>query len=168
MRVDRSHCDASVDKDVNGATKILDDDLEKGATSYTNPDKITVPDGGEVTAVFYLQHNQFVTIMGVPKGSDYEVSEDDYSSEGYTKISAETEPFTIKTGTAENDKVEFKDKLKDEIGDADAYTGFTNDKHGTIPTGVILSVAGLLIVGIFSIIGFVFFGIRSKRRYEED
>ena len=45
---------------------------------------------------------------------------------------------------------------------------YTNTKTGTIPTGVILSVAGLLVVGIFAVIGFVFFGLRSKRRYDED
>ncbi len=49
-----------------------------------------------------------------------------------------------------------------------ADAGFTNTREGVIPTGVILSVAGLLVVGIIAVIGFVFFGIRSKRRYDED
>ena len=45
---------------------------------------------------------------------------------------------------------------------------FTNDKHGTIPTGVLLSATGLIVVGLIVVVGVVFFGIRSKKRYEED
>ena len=41
---------------------------------------------------------------------------------------------------------------------------------GYIPanTGVILKATGLIVVGLIVIIGVVFFGVRSKRRYEED
>ena len=50
----------------------------------------------------------------------------------------------------------------------DTTLAYTNTKDGVIPTGIILSVAGLLVVGLIAVIGFVFFGIRSKRRYDED
>ena len=54
------------------------------------------------------------------------------------------------------------------VGTKDITITYTNDKDGTIPTGVIVSVAGLLVVGVIAIIGFVFFGTRSRSRYEED
>ena len=67
------------------------------------------------------------------------------------------------------DSITFSDAKTGTIVDGtNVKVGFINDKDGTIPTGVILSVAGLLVVGIIAVIGFVFFGIRSKRRYEED
>lgn len=144
----------------NGATVINPDD----GTSYTNPsmtDGLTTDENGAVTKVFYLQGDQYVNLMGISEGAHYVVSEDDYSTDGYTTAEASDEDFEIGTLT-------FDDDVEGDIGSTGIYTGFTNTKDGTIPTGIIISVAGLLIVGIIAVIGFVFFGVRSKRRYEED
>ena len=48
------------------------------------------------------------------------------------------------------------------------YTGFTNDRSGVIPTGVILSVAPWAIAGVVILAGVVFFAIRSRKKYEEE
>ena len=45
---------------------------------------------------------------------------------------------------------------------------FTNTKQGVIPTGIILSAAGLIVVAILVVAGVVFFGVRSRRKYEEE
>ena len=144
--------------DVNGAT-VIDE------TSYTNPAVVNTAADGSVTVVYYLQGGQYVELKGIPKTATYEVTEADYSADGYVTEDAVTKNFTITDGS---NTITFDDATSGTINADDIQTGFTNTKDGTIPTGVILSVAGLLIVGIIAVIGFVFFGIRSKRRYDED
>lgn len=165
LHVDRDNCTEIIDSNVNGATDILTSDLAEGETSYTNPSIITIGADGTATAVIYLQGNQYVNIMGLPKNATYEVAEDSYAADGYTTVAADTTNFTIGSG---DDAITFKDALSGTVGENDIKTGCTNTKQGAIPTGVILSAAGLIIVGLFVVAGVIFFAIRSKRRYEED
>ena len=52
--------------------------------------------------------------------------------------------------------------------DANVYTGFTNERNGIVPTGVLLTVApfaiGLLLFGALAI----FFIARKKKKAEEE
>lgn len=129
-----------------------------GGTIAANAEKTnpTVVTGAQLKSddgvKFYLQHGQSVVVRGLPLNASYTVTEnaEDYSSA--TK-SGDTNSGVIGTVAGAN-------KM--------AVAGFTNTRAGVIPTGVILSVAGLLVVGIIAVIGFVFFGIRSKKRYDED
>jgi hypothetical protein len=148
----------SLDSTVNGAT-VIDE------TTYTNPAVVNTAADGKVTVVYYLQGGQYVELKGIAKGAEYTVAEADYSTDGYVATAASADDFDITDGS---DTITFDDAPSGTIATADIQTGFTNTKQGTIPTGVILSVAGLLVVGIIAVIGFVFFGIRSKRRYDED
>ena len=117
----------------------------------TNPTSVT---GAQLKAgvKFYLQHGQSVVIRGLAPNADYTVTEnsEDYKSDVKT---GDTNSGVIGTVAGDN-------KM--------ATAGFTNTRDGVIPTGIIISVAGLLVVGIIAVIGFVFFGIRSKKRYDED
>ena len=55
------------------------------------------------------------------------------------------------------------------INDADVRTGFINTKQGTIPTGVLLSVAAPACIGVIVLGGIIFLLVRGrKRRTEED
>lgn len=149
----------SIANDNNDATNDGNADATSGTNSatiaanagQTNPTSVT---GAELKAGvhFYLQHGQSVVIRGLAPNAGYTVTEnaEDYSA---AVKSGCTNSGTIGT-VAGNNKV--------------AEAGFTNTRTGVIPTGIILSVAGLLIVGIIAVIGFVFFGIRSKKRYDED
>ena len=129
-----------------------------GGTIAANAEKTnpTVVTGAQLKSddgvKFYLQHGQSVVVRGLPLNASYTVTEnaEDYSSAPKT---GDTNSGVIATVAGEN-------KM--------AVAGFTNTRNGVIPTGVILSVAGLLVVGIIAVIGFVFFGIRSKKRYDED
>lgn len=150
-----------IEKNVNGATT----DLPTGG--YTNPPTITVGADGTVSVDYYLQGDQYIQLQGVPTGATYTVSEatETYVKDGYVCDDTVTKSFTMDGLTG----VTFDDKLSDTVAAGTDYaTGYTNTKDGTIPTGIIISVAGLLIVGIIAVIGFVFFGVHSKRRYEED
>ncbi|MBO6165759.1 MAG: hypothetical protein J6O17_05220 [Eubacterium sp.] len=135
---------------------------KNAATVYstmTNPSTVSgqdLLDGQE----FYLQHGQSIIIQGIAPNATYKVEEDaeDYSSAVMDgKVNETATGKTIKDVANANT-----------ANTKQAEAGFTNTRAGVIPTGVILSVAGLLVVGIIAVIGFVFFGIRSKKRYDED
>ena len=96
----------------------------------------------------------------------YEITEDeeDYtSSEG---ISAEDSPFNI-DGVSGNDALTGKTSDTITTDGSVIYTGFTNTRRGVVPTGVLLSIAGLVVAAIFIVAGVIFFGIRSRRKFEE-
>ena len=65
--------------------------------------------------------------------------------------------------TADNYVTVSDTKLKN-----DAYETFTNDKTGTIPTGILLSVAAPAGVGIVVIGGIAYLLIKNKRREAEE
>lgn len=111
---------------VGSGTKYSDDEM----ASANGVDSLTfnVLSGGKV---FYLKHGQSLTITGIPKGVSYTVTED---NEGYTKTA---------TGDSSTNM------------EADATAAFTNNKTGTVPTGVVMSLipgAMLLVAGAAGII----------------
>jgi len=107
---------------------------------------------------FYLQNGQYITLLGLPKGSTYTVTED---AEEYTSVAADTTNFTLGTIT-------FDDATTGTIATSDIETGFTNTKNGTIPTGILLSVAAPAGVGIVVIGGIAYLLIKNKRRKAEE
>ena len=157
---------------VNGATTIVDTDIPTGETGYTNPATITTDANGAATVVFYLQGNQYVKLMGLPENAGYTVTEDSYVTDGYvttaTKPAAGTDPAVSFTITDGNDTFTFINATTGTIGTDDVLTGYINTKQGTIPTGVILSVAPWAIAGVVILAGVVFFAIRSRKKYEEE
>lgn len=131
------------------------------ATKYatmSNPNSFTTDGDGGATVNFYLKDGQYIKIPGLPEGYGYTLTEDaeDYAS------SATISAANGKSGTAYSDPVTGSDVA------ADIKTGFTNDRTGIIPTGVLLTVApfaiGLLLFGALA----VFFIARKKRREGED
>ena len=107
-----------------------------------------VIDDDEKTYDFYLQNGQYITLEGLPKGATYTVSED---AEEYTAADG----ATFGTGTSAN-------------AFTDNKTGFTNTKDGTIPTGVILSIAGPAVLGIAVVGGIVYMTLKRKKEEEQD
>ena len=117
------------------------------ATTYTtmnNPSVITTGDNGVVHGVFYLRDGQYVKIKGLPEGYNYELSE---LAEGYS--SSDGIAATNNSGGEA-----YTDAVKDTTGtttNKDIKTGYTNERTGVIPTGVIIAVApfaaGLVIFG---------------------
>lgn len=117
--VDLSNADESISANPNAATKGITEAVRQ-------PAELTVGTDGTVEQVYYLQHDQYITIKGLAKGTDYKVEEDpeDYKSD--------------KTGN----------KVEGAIASADVTETFTNTRDGVVPTGVALSLLpgmGLLI-----------------------
>ena len=139
----------------NDATIYSDSELVEN-----NKDYLT---GAQLEAGYdiYLQHGDTISIAGLPIGCKYTITEanEEYSvSTVTTRDAAPT--TTVASGTS--------NVVKESNFTENTTVAYTNEKTGAIPTGVILSVAGLLVVGVVAIIGFVFFGVHSRRRYEED
>lgn len=127
--VDLSKADASSGS--NSATK-------EEYRNKTNPVKITVDANGKATAEFYLQHGQEITIQGVSKDTKY-------------KITADGEDYTLTEKGVEG----YTDETSGTIGSNDVKTSYTASRTGTIPTGVMMTVAPFAIIAVIGILGAV-------------
>lgn len=132
----------------------------------SNPTSITVGTGGTSSTDFYLQHGQSIVIKGIADGTSYTITEvqEDYTPSvtlsGDT-MTGDNEQTNITTGENIN-------SISDTALKNDTNVAFSNNRSGTIPTGIILSVAPTAIIGLIVIGGIVFLIIRNKKRkYEE-
>ncbi len=149
------------------------------STTHVNKDNSTKQNlsigTGEtsVTASFWLQGRQSVTINGIADGTTYSIVEIGatenpsdtavvLNNEGYSTSGVITEgsatsdgSFTNNTRTATDSTTGIK---------ADTTVAYTNTKNGTVPTGVLLSYTPAAVVGIIVIAGIIF--LVRKRRAE--
>lgn len=126
------------------------------ATKYdtmTNPSSFTTDGDGKATVTFYLKDGQYIKIPGLPDGYGYALTEDaeDYAS------SATISATNGKSGVA------YSDPATGSSVAADIKTGYTNDRTGIIPTGVLLTIAPFAI-GILLFGALIIFFIAKRRR----
>ena len=126
------------------------------ATSYssmTNPASFATNGTGDATITFYLKDGQYITIPGLPDGYGYTLTEtaEDYAS------SATISAANGKGGVA------YSDPATGSNVSANIKTGFTNDRTGLIPTGVLLTIAPFAI-GILLFGAIIIFFIAKRRR----
>ena len=164
--VDGNYNRSLIEEDVNGATT----DIPEGG--YQNPATFETGTDGTSTQVFFLQGDQYIRLMGLPEDTGYTVTEADYKADGYvstaTAPAADPDPaVTFDIVVDAQTTLTFNAATTGTIEDEDIFTGYKNEKDGSIPTGVILSVAPWVVAGIVILAGVVFFAIRSKRKYEE-
>lgn len=150
-------------------------------STHDNPDTITTagatstdPAPGTATAVFWLRNGQSIKIQGLAAGTNYTITEastGDLSldNEGYkTDIVQYTDAALTtedKTGTTLNYTVtDASRQIASASNDTDKYVAYTNNKNGTVPTGVLLSYTPAAVVGIIVIAGIIF--LVRKRRAE--
>ena len=128
-----------------------------------NPTSVTVGDDGTVTETFYLQNGQSIKILGLAEGTAYEIEETPEDYVASAVITGDTER------TADNSDVALLDnKVFDTELTEDTTVAFTNDRQGAIPTGVILSVAAPVAIGVAVLGGIVFLFVRNKKRDTEE
>ena len=127
------------------------------ATSYssmTNPASFTTNDTGDATITFYLKDGQYIKIPGLPDGYGYTLTE---TAEDYTS-SATISAANGKGGNA------YLDATSGSNVSTNIMTGYTNDRTGIIPTGVIMTIAPFAIgICVFGAI-IIFIICRRKRR----
>ncbi len=134
-------------------------------STHTNAATITTDADGAASAIFWIQGGQSITIKGLTSGTKYTVSENGttMTNEGYTTSIVRT------IGTDAEAAIDATTISSATTGITDnTALAFTNTKEGVIPTGIILSAAGLLVVAVIVVAGIVFFGVRSRRKYEEE
>ena len=123
---------------------------------HENPTSLVVGEGEtQATGTFWLQNGQNVIITGIGSGTAYSVTEgfDTNSKLGYT-VSA----------TVNNTAQTLTDNGLSGTITADTAVAFNNERSGVIPTGVLLTMAPVIAVGLVVIAGVVFFAVRSAKR----
>ena len=140
-----------------GANTVLPVDLSNAVVSferavYTNPTSLQCVDG-KVTGTFYLQHGNSIIINGLPNGAKFTVTE---NAEDYTAAA------TITVGSGEPASYAGTEQTMGE----DAVTiAFVNSKSGTVPTGILLTVAPFAGMMLLGAAGIVF--LSAKKRKED-
>ncbi len=121
----------------------------------TNAATITTDATGGATVHYYLKDGQYVKVKGLPQAATYTLTEnnEDYvQTPGITTaVSGKTQAYAAPASTATA------------IGPNDVYVGFTNEKQGVIPTGVLLTIAPFAI-GILLFGALIIFFIAKRRR----
>lgn len=143
--------DPEIEANPNSATTVITENV-------TQPAQLTADDFGKAEAVFYLRHGQSIVIRGLAEGTKYTVAEnkEDYTP-AYTTDDAD-DKTAQKLDTAQN---------AEGIGQDVAIT-FTNERKGTIPTGIFLAVGAPVAVGLVTAGAIVFLSIRSRKRDDEE
>jgi len=166
LSVDVSNADASVPAaaNLNKATKAT----YAGATNTTT---INLTANTEVSTDFYLQHGQYIVVNGLPVGTTYALTED---AEDYTSTAGIAKAVSAINwdGAAGNDAlsdavtgtIALDDNDSSTTGDGDIHTGFTNDKQGVIPTGVLVTMTPVIVIAVIVVAGIAFFVVRSAKR----
>lgn len=151
----------------NASPSVGDNDATVYASGTDNPTSMTADTDGKAAATVYLQNDEYVIIRGLTADSSYKVTEE---AEDYTSTDSETTAFTIGS-------VSFNSKTVDKITDTDndgtisdeVYAaGFTNNRAGVVPTGIITKIAPIAIVGVIAAAGIVILVIRNTKRKAEE
>lgn len=118
---------------------------------------------GNIQATFYIRHGQSVKLMGLPKNAKYTVTE---TQEDYTPSVSVTEATGGDAAAVTNNNG-IADQSTGITGDTTA--AFTNTRAGTIPTGLISTVAvsaGIVLLGAAGVIGGSVY-LKKKKSEEE-
>ena len=133
------------------------------ATAYnnatTNPTTITVTNGTG-TATIWLKDGEKVTILGLPLGTGYSITE---TATGYDIA------IVVSGDTTDMTKTEGKDTatVSDTGLGKTTTVKFDNSKETTTPTGVILAAAPAVTVIALGSVGLGILGVSKKRKEEE-
>ena len=139
-------------------------------TGQTNPASVTADADGKITASFYLQHGQSVTIQKLPYGVGYTVSETEEDYRPNLEIDGDTKTGDIDAAAgADITTGEGINIAKDNYLTDDTTLTFTNSRIGIVPTGVDTSVDGRLPMIIALLAGSLLLSVlylgRKKRSY---
>ena len=165
-------------------------------TVAANPAELTADENGEISQKFYLKDDQYIKVLGLAAGTNYEVSEDEedylkangtekvaiagseaveevlYSQEDFDAYVAENgeEPDWQVGDVKVSGQAAVADKLHDDNVSGtianDVYTGFTNTRDGFVPTGVLVSAVPAM--AILGVAGFTAFNAMKKKEEDEE
>lgn len=116
-------------------------------------DRLVATDG-TVTATYYLKDDQSITIKGLTGGTHYAITEESYSSDGYTTANTVDGTASLQ-GDTTGEKT---------MGDSSHEVVFTNHKEGIVPTGILIETGPYILMGAVVVIGLVALLATSRRR----
>ena len=128
---------------------------------------------GSVEATYYLKHGQSIVIQGLTADTKYTIAETSYSTDGYsTAYNVKVGEEEVVASTTSNSTGERTMSIASTGPEGTAKTGdhtviFTNDKQGTVPTGILLETAPYLILGAVVVAGLVVLFATRRRRSRE-
>ena len=125
---------------------------ETDATVYTNminPTTLTATNSGTITQKFYLQHGQSIVIRGIPETIPYSITEreEDYKpdvTKGEGQIATAKNAVTVDSTSMDN------------------TTAFTNQKAGTVPTGIIITFLPFFMLMIAGAVGILIILVKKN------
>ena len=182
--VDIAEAESAVPETVNAATQARYASQKNAAQLVADTTKKVADDGytfalnsgstteGTITAYYYLQHGNTVTIKGLSDKTSYTITEyqEDYEPEfvltGDTKNGDEdagTNITSLTVDTTDSTVESWTAKYADTALTKDTNAAFKNTRQGTIPTGILLSVAAPAGVGVVVISGIAYLVIKNKR-----
>lgn len=148
---------------------------------------ITVDSTGAYTYNFKLKADQYITFKSISEDPGYEVLADEETmkaetlttvtsiegdgSDKYTNDSTDVEGDLIDlspNAASETNISDSKYSITDTFMKSNTTVAFTIYKVGTIPTGVIVSVAPYAVVAIAGFAGIIVFATKKKRKEEDD
>lgn len=126
--------------------------------AHTNADTLTVGADGTVTATYWLQGGQNISIKGLAPGTTYTISENKttMNNEGYTTA------ITSANANVVADNANFTAADSTGIA-ADTSILFTNSLSGVIPTGIIMSIIPYIVIGALVVLFFVMTAKKKKK-----
>lgn len=123
-------------------------------TDGANTGNITVSADGTATKTVYLKDGQNIIINGLTAGTKYTITETDYTAEGYTTTN------TKNTG----DGADGKTTTEQTMGSTADTVTFTNNKEGSVPTGILLDTAPYIVLVALVGVGLIALFATKKRR----
>lgn len=150
-------------------TNAIKEPTANAATIYSASDMKAANDITELTGAqlkagydFYLQDGNYITILGIPENYGYEITEEAEEYTSSDRIAVGDSSLDWDDTAAGNDAL--NDATSGDSITTDIHTGFTNDKEGTVPTGVLMKVGPIVIVGLAVVGGIVFLAVRNTKR----
>lgn len=125
----------------------------------TNPTVLTADTNGTVTGTFELKDGDMLTIKGLTDATTYTITEDDYSSQGYTTKWDDAASTVYDTDEAAEGLTTGKLTVE-----AAQNVTFENAKEVVTPTGIVMSIAPYILMVVFAGVFAVMF-LRKRREY---
>jgi len=88
--------------------------------------------------------------------------------EDYTSTASAAGTGAITIGNITFDEAPGTAAAKNKVVSTDFQVAYKNDKTGTIPTGILLSVAGPAVVGAVTLGGISYLLLKNKKRDDEE
>lgn len=125
-----------------------------GTGAYdSNAGTLTATDGS-VKFTCQLKHNETIVIRGLTAGTNYTIEETEYTDDGY-KTSYKIDDGIVSEASSTGEQ---------NMGDSDQKVTFTNNKEGTVPTGIILEIAPYIVLAAVVLAGLTALFVTRKRR----